>query len=109
MPVIELPLSFDDIDQVLALSELLQNSTELIAKFTPSVSKFLVKKNFFRGPFLREYNYQFDEMVRSLVKKEVVEQFPGWTPEEILLLTEVSFLKMIAPELFIQESYKENK
>lgn len=108
--VIDMGVGFDDIELVLDLSDFLSNSKELVAKFEPAVSSFLVKKDFFKGPFLREYNHQFDVLIRSLLRKEVTAHFTSWTPEDICLLTEdIDFLKMLAQELFEQESYRKQK
>ncbi len=108
--VIDFGLGFNDIEQVLDLSEFLSNSNELINKFEPDVTKFLVRKDFFRGPYLREYNKQFDQLIRSLIKKELMNHFAAWTPEDLFLLTEdTDFLKILAPDLFEQESYRKVK
>ncbi len=108
--VVDMGVGFDDIEQVLDLSDFLSNSKELINKFEPEVSAFLVRKDFFKGPFLREYNNQFDNLVRSLIKKELMSHFASWTPEDLLLLTEnIDFLKMLASDLFEQESYRKTK
>ncbi len=105
--VLDMGFGFNDISQVLDLSDFLSNSTELLAKFEPEVMKFLVKKDFFKGRALREYNIQFDLLVRSLIKKELMNHFSSWTPEDLLLLTEdTDFLKILAPDLFEQESYR---
>lgn len=104
---IDLALGFDDIDKILDVSEFLVNYPELIKKFEPEVTKFLVKKDFFKGPFLREYNKQFDQLICSLIKKELINHFSSYTPEDILILTsDIDFLKMLAQELFDQESYR---
>jgi hypothetical protein len=108
--VIDMGVGFNDIEQVLDMSEFLSNTKELINKFEPQVNAFLVKKGFFKGPFLRRYNEEFDQLIRSLIKKELMNHFQSWTPEDLLLLTEdVDFLKMIASELFDQENYRKAK
>ncbi len=105
--VIEFAIGFDDIEQVLELSELLSNTAELIEKFEPTVSRYLVKKGFFKGRALIEYNKQFDELIKTLIKKEIMSHFPSWTPEDILSLTEdTEFLRMLGQDLFDQEKYR---
>lgn len=105
--VIDLPFSVQDIDQVFAMNDLLSNTTELIEKFKPQVQKLIVKKDFFHGPFKREYEKQFDQLIVSLIKQELVEHFPSWTPEDIVVLTDLSFIKMIAEPLFEQKNYRD--
>ncbi len=108
--VIDMGLGFNDIEQVLEMSDFLDNSQELINKFEPEVNRFLVKKGFFKGHFLKEYNNQFDQLIRSLIKKELMNHFASWTPEDLLLLTEdLDFLKMIAGDLFDQDLYRKAK
>lgn len=108
--VIDMGVGFDDIEQVLDMSDFLSNSKELVAKFEPTVSSFLVKKDFFKGPFLREYNNQFDVLIRSLIRKEIAAHFTSWTPEDICILTEdIEFLKMLAQELFEPDTYRKQK
>lgn len=108
--VIEMGFGFSDISQILDLSEFLSNTEALIDKFEPAVSKFLVKKDFFKGPFLREYLKQFDELIKSLIKTELINHYTSWSPEDILRLTEdTDFLKMLAPDLFDQDAYKKRK
>ncbi len=100
-----MPFSLQDIDQVFKMVELLDNTEELIEKFKPEVKKYLVKKDFFRGPAALEYHKQFDQLIISLIKRELIEHFPSWTGEDILLLTDLEFIKMIAAPFFDQKNY----
>lgn len=108
MSRIDMPFSLSDIDQVFAMSDLLSNTEELIKKFKPEVDKVLVKKDFFHGHFLTEYNRQFDALIRTLIKRELTDHFPAWTPEDLLVLTDLDLLHLIAPVLFDQTSYENN-
>lgn len=104
---IDVPFGLSDIEKVFEVSSLLDdNKEEFIRDFTPEVSKLIVKKGFFKGPFLREYNRQFDNLIQSLIRNQLVKHFPNFTPEEIVLLTDIEFLKMITSnDFFIQENY----
>lgn len=104
---LDLPFSFREIDQVFEMVNFLDNTDELIQKFKPEVQKFLVRKDFFKGPFLREYNKQFNELIRSLIRKELVEHFPAWSPEDIIVLTDLDFIKMVASPYFEQKNYRD--
>lgn len=105
--VVDLPFSLQDIDQIFEMNDLLSNTSELIEKFKPEVDKLLVKKDFFHGPFRQEYEKQFDQLIVSLIKRELVEHYPSWTPEDIIVLTDLNFIKMIAEPLFDQNNYKD--
>lgn len=103
-------LGLDDLDKVFEMMDFLGNSKELLEKFEPDVSKFLAKKDFFHGHFLVEYNKQFDDQVRSLIKTELMQHFQSWTPADLLILTEdIDFLKILANDLFDQEAYRKLK
>lgn len=104
-PKIDMPFSIDDLDQLFTLSDFLSNTDELLKKFQPEVTKVLVKKSFFTGHFRNEYNRQFDDLIRSLIKSELVDHFPKWTPEELMALSDIELLKMIASPLFDQDNY----
>lgn len=107
--VIEMPGGLHDLDKIFEISEFLENKKELITQFKPEVSKFLVKKDFFTGPFRMTYNKAFDELIAKLIKTEITNHFPSYDPEEILLLTDISFLKLIAEDMFVQDNYKDSK
>lgn len=103
--IIDLPFGIGDLDAVFAVTDFLSNTEELLQDFHPEVSKFLVRRDFFSGPFLAEYNAQFDELIRSLIKRQLVQHY-NFTPEELMVLTDVGFLKMIAPDLFNRSHYE---
>lgn len=102
---IDMPFSIDDLDQLFTMTDFLSNTNELIKKFEPEVSKVLVKKGFFTGHFRNEYNRQFDELIRSLIKSELMDHFPSWNPEDLMALSDIDLLKMVASPLFEQENY----
>ena len=86
--------------------DLLDNREELIKEFTPEVSKFMVKDGFFKGPFRRRYEQEFDNLVISLIRREIIKHYPQFTPEEVVLLTDRDFLKMITEDFyFIKSNY----
>lgn len=103
---LELPFGLSDLDKIFQVTEFLDNRNELIKEFQPEVSKLLVKEGFFKGPFKRSYQHAFDELIVSLIRRELVKHFPSFTPEEIVLLTDLDFLKMITENhYFIQSNY----
>jgi hypothetical protein len=104
MSVIEMPGGLSDYTKIFEVSEFLENKDELIEQFKPEVVKLLVKKDFFKGPFRLSYNKAWDELICRLVKAELTKHF-NYDPEELLLLSDVTFLKMLAPDLFNRESY----
>lgn len=108
---LEWPLGLSDLDKVFQVSEFLDNADELIEQFKPEMSKYLVKEGFFKGRFLREYNKQFDILIQSLIRKEVVKHFQDYNPEDIVLLTDMDLIKMLSPKLFEKKNYlsKEGK
>lgn len=108
MDSIELPFGIDDLDKIFVLSEFLDNKDELLKEFQPEVQKFLVKKDFFTGPFRREYQRHFDELIVKLIKQQITKHF-NFSPEEVLLLTDTDFLKLLTGNVYFdQENYKPN-
>ncbi len=105
MSVIEMPFGLKDLESVFAVTDFLSNTEELLKDFQPEVSKFLVRKGFFTGRFLVQYNRAFDELITSLIKRQLIKHF-DFTPEELMILTDTDFLKMIAEPLYDQENYK---
>lgn len=105
MATIEMPFGIDDLDKVFAVTDFLDNKNELIKEFQPEVQKILVKKTFFTGHFRTKYNEMFDELITSLIRKQISKHF-SFSPEEILLLTDTGFLKMIAGAYFDQDNYQ---
>lgn len=104
---LDLPFGLSDLDKVFSVTDLLSNQESLIQEFKPDVSKMLVKEGFFKGPYLREYNNHFKHLIQSLVRKQVIKHFPTFSPEEIVLLTDLDFIQMIAPDLFEKKNYYE--
>lgn len=104
--VINLPFGLSDIDKVFVVIDFLENKDSLLKEFKPEVSKFLVKEGFFQGPFKKSYEENFDNLVVSLIRRQLVSHFPSFTPEEIVLLTDPDFLKMITDEFYFnKENY----
>lgn len=91
---IDFPFGLEELDKVFLVSEFLENRDELINEFRPEVTKFLVKKTFFSGAFRQEYNRMFDELIVRLIKRQLVQHF-DFNPEELMLLTDTDFLKLI--------------
>src|SRR5438445_309954 len=100
-----MPFGIDDLDKLFTLTDFLDNKDELIREFTPEVQKILVKKTFFTGHFRTKYNEMFDELITSLIRKQIINHF-DFSPEEILILTDTGFLKMIAGAYFDQDNYQ---
>jgi len=103
--VIDMPFGLDELDGVFQVTDFLSNTEELLQDFYPDVAKFLVRKGFFHGPFLREYNKAFDDLIATLIKRQLTRHF-NFTPEEMMILTDLSFLKLVAEPLFDQNNYK---
>lgn len=100
----DVPFGLSDLEKVFQVSEFLENKDELIQDFRPEVSKFLVREGFFKGPFKREYERAFDELVISLIRRQIIKHFPQFSPEEIVLLTDLEFLKMITSDYYFTQS-----
>lgn len=99
-----MPLGFDDIEKVFSLIELI-NDPDFITEIAPNVKDFVVRENFFTNPHLRmEYMSFWDEVVARQVKRQIIKHL-DLTPEEIMLVCDVTFLKSIAPALFNKENY----
>ena len=101
---IDMPGGLDDLDKVFAVMDLLDNKDVLIKEFRPEVAKYLVKDGFFKGPFKRKYNEMFDDLIISLIKRQIMRHFPSFTPEEVLLLCDKEFLKMITNDYYFNKS-----
>ena len=104
---IDMPFSIDDLEKLFSVTDFLDNKEELIKEFQPEVNKILVKKSFFTGHFRTKYNEMFDELITSLIRKQISNHF-NFSPEDLLILTDTSFLKAIAGEYFDQDMYLEN-
>lgn len=102
---IDMPIGLDDLDKIFAVTDLLDNKDQLIREFKPEVLKILVNKQFFKGHFRIKYEEMFDEFITSLIRKQVIKHWPEWSPEDILILTDTNWLKMIASPYFDQENY----
>ncbi len=105
--VIEMPFGIGELDNVFKLMELLDNKKELIQEFKPEVSKYLVRKDFFKGPFRATYEAAFEELIVRLIKSQIIKHFPELNPEEIMLLTDKDFLYLLTDGYyFAQENYE---
>jgi hypothetical protein len=101
---IDLPFGLSDLDKVFQITELLDNREELIKEFQPEVSKYLVKEGFFKGPFKKRYEEEFDNLIISLIRRQIVKHFTSFTPEEVVLLTDLDFLRMITSDFYFTQS-----
>ncbi len=99
-----MPGGLSDYDKIFQVVDLLENKLELINEFKPEVAKYLVKDSFFRGPFKRKYNDMFDDLIVSLIKRQITQHFPNFTPEEILLLSDKDFLKMVTNDFYFDKN-----
>lgn len=103
--IINFPIGLDDLSKVFEVSEFLENKEELAEDFKPEVQKYLIKKDFFTGPFRREYDNAFEDLIVSLIKRQLVQHF-NYTPEELMLLTDKNFLKLITEDYYFKpETY----
>jgi hypothetical protein len=106
--VIDIPFAIEDLDKVFEISDFLENRDELIALFKPEVSKYFVRDEFFKPPFRKAYLDIFDDIIVSLIKKQIIAHYPTWTAEEIMILCDKDFLKLITQgTLFDPNNYKE--
>lgn len=104
--VMDMPGGLDDLEKVFQVIDFLDNKDVLINEFKPEVAKYLVKDGFFKGPFRRNYENAFDELIVSLIKRQITQHFTNFTPEEILLLCDKDFLKIITNDFyFIKTNY----
>jgi hypothetical protein len=107
---LDLPFGISDLDKVFSVVDLLDNREVLINEFKPEVSKYIVKDGFFKGVFRRRYQQEFDNLIVSLIRRQLIQHFPSFTPEEIVLLTDVDFLKMITSDFYFEpKNYEPNE
>lgn len=99
-----MPGGLDDLDKVFAVMDFLDNKQSLINEFKPEVAKYMVKDGFFKGPFKRSYEKAFDDLIVQLIKRQITQHFQTFTPEEILLLCDKDFLKMITNDFYFTKS-----
>ncbi len=98
--VIDFPFAIDDLSKLFDVVDLLENKETLIEDFKPEVSKLMVKKDFFTGPFRAAYQDAFDDLIVRLIRSQIVNHFPGFTGEEIMALTNKDFLKMVTDGVY---------
>lgn len=104
---LDLPFGLSDIEKVFKISELLDNKEELVQDFLPEVSKYLVKNDFFHGPYRHQYNKMFNELIIQLIRKQIIKHFPNFSPEDVVILTDEEFLRMITTDYYFNpEVYK---
>jgi len=101
--VLEMPGGLSDYEKLFSVVDFLENKDVLIKEFKPEVAKYLVKDSFFKGPFRRKYNEMFDDLIVSLIKRQITQHFTDFTPEEILLLCDKEFLKMITADYYFNK------
>lgn len=111
--VVDMPFGLSDISIVFDVVDFLSNKEELIEIFRPEASKLIVKKDFFPAPFKKAYLAAFEDLIISLIRKELMKHF-NLNGEELLIITEPQFLKMlIGDDFFNPENYlskeKDNK
>lgn len=103
--IIDLPLGIDDLDKLFQVSSFLDNRDELTAKFQPEVDKYLARRQYFKPGVQRlAHKNAFKDLIVSLIRTEITNHFPTFTPEEIMLLTEPSFLDMLCEGYFFDEN-----
>lgn len=108
--VIDFPFGIEDLEKIFEVSDLLENKETLVEEFRPEVQKYLVKDDFFHGIYRAEYKRAFNDLIISLIKRQFIKHFPHYTPEELLILTDLDFLKMITNDFYFKEStYKISK
>lgn len=98
--VVDFPFGLEDLGDLFDVVDFLENREALIEKFRPEVEKYLVKSTFFTGPFRKAYQDAFDDLIVRLIKSQIIEHFPKMTPEEILVLCDKQFLKMITQDYY---------
>lgn len=104
MNKIDMPFGLDDLEKVFSVVELIEDP-DFISTIAPEVKQFIVKEGFLSSPHIRRhYNAMWDEAVTRQIKRQLIQHL-NLTPEEVLLVCDASFLKMIAPALYEKESY----
>lgn len=101
---LDIPCGLDDLDKVFQVVDFLDNRDVLIKEFKPEVAKYIVRDGFFKGPFRRSYQNAFDDLIVSLIKRQITQHFPNFTPEEILLLCDKDFLKMVTDDFYFDKN-----
>lgn len=102
--MIEMPFGLDDLDKVFAVVELVEDP-DLIKEIAPEVRKFIIKEAFLTDGHVRQYwRSMWDEAVTRQIKRQLIKHL-DLTPEEVLLVCDAQFLKMIAPALYEKENY----
>lgn len=102
--VIEMPGGLSEMEKIFQVMEFLDNTSVLINDFKPEVAKYLVRDGFFKGPFKKSYENAFDDLIVSLIKRQITQHFTTFTPEEILLLCDKDFLKMITNDFYFNKN-----
>lgn len=100
-------VSFQDLNELFEVIELLDNTEELLKDFYPDIQQMLVRKDFFQGHFLVEYQRNFNERIVGLIKRTIINHKPNWSPEKVLTLCDPELLFIVAPELFKLENYSQ--
>lgn len=89
-------VSLDDMEKAFkAVDLLVGNAKELTDKFKPDVEKFLERKNEFEGQYKKAFEVAFKDFVRALIKKEIVDHFTDFTPEDIEIIASPVFIDIV--------------
>lgn len=81
-----------------------ENERELADKFSADVHRFLQNGYAFHGIFRKAYDEAFRAFITSLIRDEIVEHFTSLNPEQIVLLTDISFIDFITDGYFFDVS-----
>lgn len=100
---IDIPFGLDELDKVFEVADFLENKEELVNEFKPEVQKLIVKKDFFTGAFRRAYLDAFDDLIVRLIRAQIIKHF-NYSPEEVVLLTDKQFLKMITNNFYFDQN-----
>lgn len=101
---IDMPCGLDDLEKVFSVVDLVEDP-DFIREIAPEVRKFIIKEGFFTSGYMKQrYHAMWDEAVTRQVKSQLIKHL-NLTPEEVLLVCDPSFLKIVAPALYEKDNY----
>lgn len=102
--VIDFPFALEDLNEVFEVSDFLDNREALIQKFQPEVIKYLERAKYFpAGVMSKVYHAAFEDLITTLIRKEITEHF-NYDPEKILLLTQPDVIALLSDGYYFDVS-----
>ncbi len=104
MAKIDFNFALSDLDKFFQVVELLEDRDGLTDKFRPQVLNYLNKAKYFKpGIGQKAHKDAFPNMILSLIRREIMESL-DLSPEDILLVTDKSFVDMLTDGYFFNEN-----